>query len=70
MVKIVSTAKCIVYNITEDEFIEYEQCAERLKSGGIRPGMVEMLALHCHLCPLARPCTVVRESAFLGAKTC
>jgi hypothetical protein len=69
-VKSVSNAECVVYNITEDEFIEYERCAERLKRGGISAKMAETVALHCHVCPLARPCTVARGSMFLGAKTC
>ncbi len=62
--------KWIVYSITEDDFVEYERCTEQLKGIGLDPIKVESLALSCHICSLSGRCCVIRENAFLGARTC
>jgi hypothetical protein len=68
--KIMSELNWMVYNITEDDFIEFERCAERLKKVGVAAELVKIMALRCHICPFACPCSVKRESNFLGVKTC
>ncbi len=62
--------KWIVYNTTEDDFIELERCTERLKDFGFLPDMIEAMALSCHDCHLPGQCPVKRENAFLGVRTC
>ncbi len=65
-----SNMKWKLYNSTEDDCIEYNQCIERLQDAGFSERLTEMWALNCHVCCLSGRCTVVRENAFLGAKTC
>jgi hypothetical protein len=62
--------KWILYSITEDDFIEIEQCIEQLNVAGLNPKYIESLALNCYACPLSVHCGVRRENIFLGARTC
>lgn len=60
----------IVYSTTEDDFIEYERCAEQLKEFGFDEDEIGSMALSCHICPISKQCHVARENAFLGVKSC
>lgn len=60
----------IVYNTTEDDFIELERCTERLREFGFNHDEIAAIALSCHTCHLPGHCLVKRENAFLGARTC
>jgi len=60
----------IVYNTTEDDFIELERCTERLRNFGFTPEVIDTMALSCHTCLLPGHCLVTRENVFLGARTC
>ncbi len=59
-----------LYNTTEDDCIEYNRCIERLQDAGFSKELTEMWALNCHVCRLSGRCTVARENAFMGARTC
>jgi hypothetical protein len=56
-----------VYGITEDEFIEYSRCSEKLENLGLG---FDQEVLNCNSCAFCGSCTVARENMFLGAKTC
>ena len=60
----------IVYNTTEDDFIELERCTERLRDFGFTPDVIDAMALCCHACLLSGHCLVTRDNVFLGARTC
>jgi len=60
----------IVYNTTEDDFIELERCTERLRDFGFTPDVIDAMALCCHACLLSGNCLVTRDNVFLGARTC
>ncbi|MCK9564635.1 MAG: hypothetical protein M0Q43_01130 [Methanothrix sp.] len=60
----------IVYNTTEDDFIELERCTERLRDFGLTPDVIYAMALSCHTSHLSGHCLVKRENVFLGAGTC
>ena len=62
--------KLVVYNITEDDFIEHERCTEQLRRIGMEPESIDSMALRCHRCPVSGRCGVRRENLFLGARTC
>jgi hypothetical protein len=59
-----------IYSFTEDDYIEYARCVERLKIAGFDPEQIELQTLKCHACCLSQGCGVARESKFLGARTC
>lgn len=65
-----SNLKWKLYNTTEDDCIEYNRCIERLQNAGLSGELTEIWALNCHVCCLSGGCTVARDNAFLGAKTC
>jgi hypothetical protein len=59
-----------IYGITEDEYIEYAKCLEKLENLGFEKIEVDKKLLNCSTCILCGSCTVSRENMFLGAKTC
>jgi hypothetical protein len=59
-----------LYNTTEDDCIEYNRCIERLQDAGFSEELTKIWALNCDVCCLSGRCTVARENAFLGARTC
>jgi hypothetical protein len=61
---------CKIYDITEDEHIEYARCLERLEALGSEKDQLENKVLKCNTCILSGQCTVTRENMFLGAKSC
>jgi len=60
---------CKVYGNTEDEYIEYSSCLEKLDLV-YKKLDVENNILNCNNCILSGRCTVSRENMFLGANTC
>jgi hypothetical protein len=65
-----SNLKWKLYNSTEDDCIEYNQCLERFLNAGFSMELADAWALNCHVCCLSGVCTVSRENVFLGARTC
>jgi hypothetical protein len=59
-----------VYGMTEDEYIEYGRCLEKLEDLGLEKIQIDEKLLDCNSCLLCIGCTVNRENMFLGAKTC
>lgn len=59
-----------IYGMTEDEYIEYIRCLEKLEDLGFEKPTANKKPLNCNSCVFCGNCTVSRENMFLGAKTC
>jgi hypothetical protein len=59
-----------IYGITEDEYIEYIRCLEKLEAFGFEELEANKNPPNCSTCIFCGNCTVTRENMFLGAKTC
>jgi len=59
-----------IYSLTEDDYIEFARCVEKLMTAGFDRDEIELKALKCHTCGFCGRCGVTRESPFLGARTC
>jgi hypothetical protein len=56
--------------MTEDEFIEYWRCLEKLRTLGLKKTELDRMVLNCHVCHFRGRCNVMSENMFVGAKTC
>lgn len=61
---------CKIYSMTEDEFIEYWRCLEKLRTLGLKKTELDRMVLNCHVCHFRGRCNVMSENMFVGAKTC
>lgn len=59
-----------IYGMTEDEYIEYSRCLEKLEDIGFEKPTANKNPLSCSSCVSCGNCAVSRENMFLGAKTC
>ena len=59
-----------ICSITEDEYIEYIRCLEKLGGLGFEKLKANNDPLNCSTCFFCGNCNVSRENMFLGAKTC
>ncbi|VVB70554.1 Uncharacterised protein [uncultured archaeon] len=60
----------IVNDTTEDDFIEFVRCSERLRCAGISSEAIDNMALRSHICLFSGRCFARMENVFLGARTC
>jgi hypothetical protein len=59
-----------IYGITEDEYIEYCRCSEKLGNLGFERLDADKKLLNCSTCIFCGNCSVSRDNMFFGVKTC
>jgi len=59
-----------IYCGTDEDYIEYSRCVEMLERAGLTADEIDIQVLNCSICILSGRCSVTRDGAFLGAKTC